>query len=302
MSDKNPLLALSGNIGDRFVKLSQQKQEPDIWYSERSLYKLRFGMDFHEYQEGEEETSEMAPILTMRHRIKTREEALKLQLSYRTLHTRFAKRTPYSQRLELAHGATHKDKTGAVCAYIVGLVTDFATFADGRLARICLTSPFLVEKPGMANGKPFDSHIWLHVDRLHVDGDYADPADPDPRVHNQNQDLSGVIHIGELLTVAARINTYVDSQGRKRLGAGEWSPLTAALIYGYTGADGRSLYKHVPMHLLKHLRLLKIESDGTARWADPHMLTCEVENAERKYPKSAGEMRLTHDVPVGAAA
>lgn len=93
MSDKNPLLALSGNIGDRFVKLSQQKQEPDIWYSERSLYKLRFGMDFHEYQEGEEETSEMAPILTMRHRIKTREEALKLQLSYRTLHTRFAKRT-----------------------------------------------------------------------------------------------------------------------------------------------------------------------------------------------------------------
>lgn len=300
MSDKNPLLALSGNIGNRLVKLSQQKQEPDIRYSERSLYKLRFGMDFHEYQEGEEETSEMVPILTMRHRIKTREEALKLQLSYRTLHTRFAKRTPYSQRLELAHGMTHKDKTGAVCAYIVGFVTGFATFADDRLARICLTSPFLVEEPGIANGKPFDSHIWLRVDRFHVDGDYADPTVPDPRVHNQ--DLSGVIHIGELLTIAAQINTYVDSQGRKRLGVGEWSPLVAALIYGYKGADGRSVYKHVPAHLLKHLRLLKIESNGTARWADAHMLACEVENAERRYPKSAGGMRLTHDIPVGEAA
>lgn len=30
MSNKNPLLTLSGNLGDRFVKLSQQKQEPDI--------------------------------------------------------------------------------------------------------------------------------------------------------------------------------------------------------------------------------------------------------------------------------
>ena len=104
------------------------------------------------------------------------------------------------------------------------------------------------------------------------------------------------------MTIAAQINTYVDSQGRKRLGVGEWSPLFAALIYGYTGADGRSVYKHVPVHLLKHLRLLKIESNGTARWADAHMLACEVENAERRYPKSAGEMRLTHDIPVGEAA
>ncbi|MBT1162566.1 hypothetical protein [Bifidobacterium sp. SO1] len=188
---------------------------------------------------------------------------------------------------------THKDKTGAICAYINGLVTDYALTPDGKLGRICLTSPGITDNPFYPNVKhPFDSHLWLRADLLDVMGDYADPADPNPEIHNQTDDHSGCLYIGDLLVIAARINSY-RSHGRRKLGVGEWTPLGRSLQYGFTGVDNRTKVKAVPMHLIKHMRVLKLTKDGTPLWADAHMLEREIARWKKQFPDSADEMRVT---------
>ena len=284
---------------NRLLPLTKQPKEPPrITGDPHALYRLFTGYDFVELEEGEDDYSQRTPIMTYRRRIQTEEAALRLQLTYHTLHQRFAMYTPYSQRLDLVNNHTHKDRLGNLCVYVRGLVTDYAVMPHTGISRICLISPTIVDNPRSldTDTTPIDSHIWLRADRLDLTGDYTDPSDPDPRLHCEARTSGGDIRIGDLLTVAGRVNAYTDEHGRRRLGVGEWTPLSSTLLYEHSHKDGSITIRHVPRHLLKHMRILKITGSTKPLWADAHMLDREIIRWQRKYPQQASQMRISLDV------
>lgn len=280
----------------RILRLAGTPQSrPEITYTDQVLYKVIYGTGFVEEQDGCKDLTEQVPLMRYRRRLNTRTDALRLQLIYQTLHQRFGAITPYSQRLKLIQDCRYKDTTGALCTYVTGMVTDFEPVA-GTIGRICLISPTVSNTASNPGTDPIDSHLWLMADQLDLDHDYTNPADQTPGLRNPGDPMGGDIRIGDMLTVAARINAYTDSHGRRRLGVGEWTPLCRSLLYVYEDADQRLTVRFVPRHLMKHLRIIRFQPDGTPQWANPHMLTRETERWHRKYPDATSQLKLTHDV------
>lgn len=292
----NPLLSATVH---RLTSLSQgSSAEPVIRYSDHAAYRQACNMDFQELQEGEQDPITCAPLISYRQRLKTEQDIIRLQLSYRTTHLRFARWTQTNQRIDLINRHTHKDATGAVCAYIGGLVTDFSMNADGSMARICLLAPNVTDDPRRPNmWNSVDSHLWLRANMLRVNGDFYDKKRSQQVKNRKNTDQSGAVYIGDYLMVAAQIMAY-ETHGRRRLGVGLWTPTGHSLMYGFTGVDNHTRLKHVPQHLLKHMRVLKITRDGIPLWADPSQLTAEIARWERKFPEAAGELSLMRDVRI----
>lgn len=297
MTNQNTLSALAPNAS-KLLSLADKNnsEKPEVVFSEHAIYRLKYGRDIRQINEGEGDLTRTIPIMRYRYRLQTEEEIVRLQLAYHMIHAKFSQYTPRSRRVELANDHRHKDKTGAVCVYVAGMITDFALGPNGRLGRICLISPTVLRDPRKFSGKPIDSHLWLRADRLHVFGDYGDPDDDDPNLHGQVDNPSGDINIGDTVVLAGRLHVYTDSHGVRRIGIGEWSPLGRSLLYSFADKDLRDTVHHVPRHKVKHLRLLKIESDGTPLWADPHMLEQELRRCRRMYPSSADEMHLTQEI------
>lgn len=242
--------------------------------------------------DGDEDFRVKPPIIATRHRVNTVEDAIRLQLINRALADRFAKYTPSSRRLAMLDQHTFCDGTGAKCAYISGLVTGFSTSANGRLSRICLLSPTVNQNVGGIPVRAFDSHIWLMSGDMDACGDYGDVESDDPVGHNRMPDHSGELHIGDTLCIAARLRAYTDKHGRRRLGVGEWTPLIAACLYLLRRRDGDLALKHVPTHLMRQMRVLNIEADGTPHWADPTDLTEEIGRWEAEFPAASSQLRL----------
>lgn len=283
---------LDASTGRRMLSLAAPMPKNRIRCNTKVASALIDGIALEEAHPDMEDFRNRPPIVALRRRTRTLDDAVRLQLVNRALSDRFAKYTPPSRRLGMLGRHTFQDRTGAKAAYISGLVVDFSISKTGRLSRICLLSPSTTDTAGMFPTRPFDSHIWLMADDMDACGDYGDATDDNPTVHGQASDHSGEIHLGEMLCIAARLRAYRDKHGRRRIDVGEWAPLAASCLYLLRHSDGGLSLKHVPSHLMRSMRLVRIGEDGTPDWADPIALAGEVERWERMWPAASTDLRL----------
>lgn len=276
----------------RMMRLSQSAQPPLIGITEHAAWRLALNGDCREIREGQQRTSQYIPLASLRRRIRTVDDATRLQLVYHTMYSRFAGYEPATRRLDLIHGPTHSDPTGALCAYLTGLVVDVADNGNGETGRICLESPTMTSTPYRFEGTPIDTHLWLHANGLHPDGDYADANDPDPRLR-EGYENGDRIAVGDMLVIAARLHAYTDTRGRKRLGVGEWRPLGCSMYYGLTDGDGRDTIRFVPRHLVQRLTVLAFDADGMPRWSDPLALHRELDEYADRWPDLGRDLRIS---------
>lgn len=292
---QNPLTSVNGK---RFLELATEKPaEPNITYEPELYLSLQAGRAMTFAKEKGDDYSTIAPVLSLERRIQTEQDAVKAQLAYLTMFDRYAARTPYNQRLKLIQQNRYKDKTGVLCTYVSGYVVDWRE-QDGRITRICLMSPLVSSRYRSSTVTPVDSHLWLWTNLNHPEKDYTNPID---RVRNprrkppKNMKPTTELKLGDFLMIAGQVQAYTDSQGRRRLGIGEWNGQSRCLLYSYEMADGRSRGLTVPRHLMKHMTIATFDENGYARWADPWKLRDEVDHWKREYPGASSEMQIVHD-------
>lgn len=251
---------------------------PDVTVSRDAAVALKWGYHPAEVERGDAGLLlDAVPLLSIRGRVASVDDATRLQLAYRSLHLNYGGMTPASRRLALLDAAK-PGPGGALRVEIRGIATDFAAVPTGgggsyeayeaargvSISRICLVSPIAGAGPA-----PFDSHIWLSA---------ADCA--------AGADLN--LHLGQAWRVDAELRSYANG----RIGLGSWTPLEAALAYVRLDADGRSSGAHADRRYVKRLRLARI-AGGAVSWADAKALAAELSRLERRWPEAAGGMRLT---------
>lgn len=247
---------------------------PDIIVSGRALGILRDHTDYMEVGDGQADTSLHSPLVAVRSRVRTSDEATLMRLRYLRIYRNLAAYTPCNRRLDLLARRTHTDRYGTVCVYLSGVVVDWRETSDGRIARVCLMSPSVTDRGDRASFHPIDSHLWLMGDLLRTkDADYLATDDPLRGVPRTD----GALHLGDTVVIAARLRSYVDAHGRRRFGIGEWTPLTRGLLYGLTYKDGAVRSRCAPKHLSDQLTVLKVRADGEAWWRDPAELQAELD-------------------------
>lgn len=287
-------------------RLTTPATEPAIHGSIRALSTILLGETLDEVEPGSKEFSTRQPFIATRSRIRDGEAAERLQLSYHALHKRFIRPSPVSQRLALLNH-TFQTGDGVLHVMVKGLLADWTdelvrfdehgermdrdeflemAKADSehgvydatrvrQLTRLCLDAPISAggEHPDV---EMVDSHLWLDSSKLvRFEGGVGPKA----------------LHIGEYVTVDAHLRAYRDRHGNRRLGVDLWQPVESSVEYTLTDADGRDRQMHVPSHLVKRMRVVKLDDDEP-RWADPRQLQAEVDRLRRRWPQESDELQL----------
>lgn len=211
----NPLAAAC-NIS-RMLDLAKKPASKTVLYEDENLrLKTKYGRPVVSCDDRSVNYGRVNPFLTVDSRVRSEEDAVRLQLNYLTMYERFAEITPASRRTRLLDGCTYKDDTGALCTYVSGYVCGFRREGN-RITRICLMSPAADSRCRLPTSKPVDTHLWLLVDRLRKGIDLCNPIEHWEALPKREAS----IHIGEMFVAAGRLRTYTDSHGRRRLGIGE---------------------------------------------------------------------------------
>lgn len=282
----NPL-ASAGNIS-RILDLANKPAPKTILYEDEDLrLKTKYGQPVMSCENRSINYGQINPFLTVDSRVRSEQDAVRLQLNYLTMYERFAEMTPAIRRTRLLDGCTYKDNTGALCTYVSGYVCDFRQEGN-RITRICLMSPVADSRCRFPTSKPVDTHLWLWVNRLRKGVDLCNPIEHWETLPKRE----GSIHIGEMFVAAGRLRSYTDSHGRRRLGIGEWHPASNILPYAIKGADGSLRAKYVPRHLIRHMTVARFHSDDSAEWADADELADEICHWKSMYPESAEGLDL----------
>lgn len=267
-------------VDRRLLSLADKPvSKPLIDWDDRAETALTLGHPVGETKRGDMSVTERMPLLARYERVYDDREAARLQISYRTIQTSFAKRTHASRRLNLLSEYTRRDEQGRMCVTVGGLVTGYARYKD-RVARICLTSPTIFDPYNDQHGIVVDSHLWLDARLLRVNTEYAFP-----RKQSRPRD----VRLGDLLIIDGCLCAY-EAQGLRRLGVDEWSPVSSQLLYGI--GVGMPRLVHVPRHLPAHMIILTLNHNHP-HWSDPWQLDTEIAYWESQFPQSSTGLRLS---------
>lgn len=213
----------------------------NIHYTPTSLHTIR----------NREETGENKSLILLSYpqRINQAKDAGRLRLAYRDFHQRKIKKTSLDRKRILTNPTNIRN--GQPEYHIRGIITDTAFLPDGRLERVCITQPKVIN-----NGiHPMDTHLWLIADRLHPDPTRVKPYS------GLGSDLL-TISLGDTITLDATLTAYTDKTGRHRLGIDQWTPIESHLEYVEIQSETIQ-HRTAPRNTCNQLTILHIQKDGT---------------------------------------
>lgn len=187
-------------------------------------------------------------LLSYPWRISRPEDAGRLRLAYRDFHRRKIKKASLDRRRILANPSGIRQ--GQPEYRIRGVVADAAFLPDGRLERICITQPKVMDD----GSHSMDTHLWLMADRLH-----ADPTRIKPYSGLGNDLLT--VSLGDTIALDATLTAYDDKTGRHRLGIDRWTPVESQLEYIEIQSETLR-HRIAPRNACGQLAILHIGGDG----------------------------------------
>lgn len=275
------------HILSRLTALTTTPAEtPRVMCGAHAYYRLTEGIDYAlTPQRVIDIGTRFMPIAALGRKPQTIEDAEAIQLTYIDTADRYARYTRTSQRTNLLTDPTHTDSHGALCTYLAGFVTDYASDPQGNITRILLANPHTLTDPTQAfsgHTPPIDSHIWLMRNNLTHDPNLITPNDR-KRLDLDPNRREGRLHLGEYLIIAGRITRYQDKHNNTRIGIKEWTPITAWLLYAQRYADGRRILRSTPRHLVTNLTIIDFTTPQDT-WTDPAILQHQLTQTKKHHP------------------
>lgn len=199
--------------------------------------------------------ADVVPLVSRRKRVSTRQDVECVQLTYREMAMTCFK-TTYSSRTNLLK-APHVTRNTVPVYKIQGIAVDPRFDDYGRLIRVWLMNPAVVDPEDPSHTIPIDTHLWLMMTRMTMD-----PLNEDNTV-SRTAGLGGdqvTVTLGDTLTIECTLMTYEASSGRggKRIGVDAWRPIDSKMLY-VTQGDHEQV---VPRHLKGDLKMFGVDQAG----------------------------------------
>lgn len=281
MTNKENTLNYMGNplINDGFMGCMTNPKKP-------TYENINFVPD----EKFEVKNADVVPLVTRYKRVSTRDDVESIQMAYRAMALNCLK-TTYSSRVNVIN-TPHVTHDTVPVYKIQGIAVDPRFDAEGRLLRVWLMNPAVVDPNDPKNVIPVDTHLWLMMPRMTLD-DLGGDAKISPTSGLGSDQLT--VTLGDTVTIECTLKTYealTGRGGRKRIGIEAWRPIDSKMIY-CTRGDREQV---VPRYLKGGLRLFSVDKYGILDSVNEWTWTRELDKALEGRPETAGVFYRVEEV------
>lgn len=281
MTDKNNTLDYMGNplINDGFMSYAMKSKKPT--YENVNLVPD---------EKFEVKNVDVVPLVTRYKRVSTRDDVESIQMAYREMALNCLK-TTYSSRVNVVN-TPHVTHNTVPIYKIQGIAVDPRFDAEGKLLRVWLMNPAVIDPNDPQNVIPVDTHLWLMMPRMDLDT-LGDDAKITPTSGLDGDQLT--VTLGDTVTIECTLKTYeslTGRGGRKRIGIESWRPIDSKMIYRTRG-DREQV---VPRYLKGGLRLFSVDKYGVLDSVNEWTWTRELNKALGSRPETAGVFYRVEEV------
>lgn len=281
MTNKENTLDYMGNplINDGFMRCMTNPKKP-------TYENINFVPD----EKFEVKNADVVPLVTRYKRVSTRDDVESIQMAYRDMALNCLK-TTYSSRVNVIN-TPHVTHDTVPVYKIQGIAVDPRFDAEGRLLRVWLMNPAVVDPNDPKNVIPVDTHLWLMMPRMTLD-DLGGDAKISPTSGLGSDQLT--VTLGDTVTIECTLKTYealTGRGGRKRIGIEAWRPIDSKMIY-CTRGDREQV---VPRYLKGGLRLFSLDKYGILDSVNEWTWTRELDKALEGRPETAGVFYRVEEV------